>query len=57
MFSLNRNGKFVSTMFKKSYFLKWSSPPQMAFTAVPLKSPFDSSIFKALYLKSTLFLQ
>ena len=25
-------------MFKKSYFLKWDSPPQTAFTAVQLTS-------------------
>jgi hypothetical protein len=31
MFSLNLNGIFVLTMFKKSYFLKWHSPPQTAF--------------------------
>jgi len=36
MFSLNPNGLFVLTMFKKSYFLKWHSPPQMTYTAVPL---------------------
>ena len=35
MFSLN-NGIFVLTMLKKSYFLKWGSPPQTAFTTVPL---------------------
>ena len=28
----------VLIMFKKSYFLKWGSPPQAAFTAVPLTS-------------------
>ena len=38
MFSLNLNGIFVLTMFKKSYFLKWGSPPQTAFTDVPLTS-------------------
>jgi hypothetical protein len=27
---------FFLTMFKKIYFLKWDSPPQTAFTAVPL---------------------
>jgi len=27
MFSLNRNGIFVLTMYTKSYFLKWGSPP------------------------------
>ena len=36
MFSLNLNGIFVLTMSKNSYFLKWGSPPQTAFTAVPL---------------------
>jgi len=34
MFSLNLNGIFVLTML--SYFLKWGSPPQTAFTTVPL---------------------
>ena len=38
MFSLNLNGKCALTMFKKSYFLKWGSPPQTAFTDVPLTS-------------------
>ena len=38
MFSFNLNGIFVLTMFKKLYFLKCGSPPQMAFTAVPLTS-------------------
>jgi hypothetical protein len=38
MFSLNLNGIFVLTMFKKSYFLKWGSPRQTAFMAVPLTS-------------------
>jgi len=27
MFSLNLNGIFVLTMFKKSYFLEWGGPP------------------------------
>jgi hypothetical protein len=43
MFSLNRNGIFVLTMFKKSYFLKWGSPPQTSFTAVPLTSQHPKS--------------
>ena len=38
MFSLNLNGICVLTMFKKSYFLKCSSPPQTAFSDVPLTS-------------------
>jgi len=38
MFSLNLNRIFVLTMFKKSYYLNWGSPPQTAFTAVPLIS-------------------
>jgi len=38
MFSLNLNGIFVLTMFKKSYFPEWGSPPLTAFTAVPLTS-------------------
>ena len=38
MFSLHRNGIFILTMFKKSYFLEWGSPPLTAFTAVPLTS-------------------
>jgi hypothetical protein len=36
MFPLNLNGIFVLTMLKKSYFLKWDSHPQTAFTAVLL---------------------
>ena len=39
MISLNLNGIFVLTMFKKSHFLKWGSPPQTAFMAVPLTTP------------------
>ena len=38
MFSLNLNGIFVLTMFEKSYFPEWGSPPLTAFTAVPLTS-------------------
>ena len=38
MFSLNLNGIFVLTMFKKSYFPEWGSLPLTAFTAVPLTS-------------------
>ena len=38
MFSLNLNGIFVFTMFKKSYFVKWDSPQQTEYTAVPLTS-------------------
>ena len=38
MFPLNLNGIFVLTMLKKSYFLKWDSHPQTAFTAVLLTS-------------------
>ena len=38
MISLNLNGICVLTMFKKSYFLKWGSPPQTAFSDVPLTS-------------------
>ena len=38
MFSLNLNGIFVLTMSKKSHFLIWDSPPQTAFSAVPLTS-------------------
>ena len=36
MFSLILNEIVVLTIFKKSYFLKWDSPPQRAFMAVPL---------------------
>ena len=38
MFTLILNGIFVLNMLKKSYFLKWGRPPQIAFTAVPLTS-------------------
>jgi len=38
MFPLNLNGICVLTMFKMSYFFKWDSHPQMAFTAVLLTS-------------------
>jgi hypothetical protein len=31
-------GTFVLTMFKKSYFLEWGSPPLTVFMAVPLTS-------------------
>ena len=40
MLSLNLNVIFVLTMFIKSYFLKWDSPPQTTFTAVPLTSQY-----------------
>ena len=38
MFSLNLNGTFVLTMFKKSYFPEWGGPPLTVFTTVPLTS-------------------
>ena len=38
MFSLNLNGIFVLTMFKRSYFFQWGDPPLTDFTAVPLTS-------------------
>jgi hypothetical protein len=38
MFSLNLNGIFVLTMFIKSYFPEWGSPPLTVFTTVPLTS-------------------
>ena len=53
MFSLNLNGIFLLTMFKKSYFLKWDSPPQTAYTAVPLTT---QVIFRFLHHMKLVFI-
>ena len=54
MLSLNL-GLFVSTKFKKSYFLKWGSPQQTAVMAVPLTSQHPLETTHVLVSSSALF--